>query len=71
MYKLILILLLFSLNGCSNNSKSIIPETQENSSLPAHIAQNYQMVWNDEFNGIVVITGVKDLKKGGNKQLGI
>lgn len=42
----------------SCSAQDEFPDTQENNSLPAHIAQNYQLVWNDEFDGTTV-----DLKK--------
>lgn len=57
MYKLLICFLFLSLTGCTETPE---PESEPEvkSMLPSHIEKNFQMVWNDEFEGTTV-----DLKK--------
>lgn len=51
-------------NACSAVDE--IPLEEENSTLPAHIKENYKLVWNDEFDGTEVDLSKWNYRAEGN-----
>lgn len=51
----VILLFPFTLFSCSKNKEDAeIPEGANASFLPAHIKDNYKLVWNDEFDGTTI-----------------